>query len=264
MKKLILACSLLFLYTCTKKNETSPQNSTHSSTLILEEGMTIKTRYETPKNFERAQYQPQEFGYFLQQLPLKPYGSTVKYFNGEEKLKSNVYNAVIDLPIGHKDLHQCADAAMRLWADFLYENKRYDEISFNFVSDNQPRKYVDYANGDYSPTKYWKYLEYIFSYANTASLKRQLRSIDQNEVQIGDILLQSGNPYGHAVIVVDLVKDKNENTLVLLAQSYMPAQELQILNNPNASNNSPWYNLDQDEIITPEWRFTKNDWKTWQ
>jgi hypothetical protein len=106
-------------------------------------------------------------------------------------------------------------------------------------------------------------MEYIFMYANTASLKQQLKSIPKQEVQIGDILVQSGNPVGHAVIVVDIAQDTNGNKIALLAQSYMPAQELQILKNPNTKDNNPWYDLNQDNIITPEWKFTSADWKTW-
>jgi hypothetical protein len=46
----------------------------------------------------------------------------------------------------------------------------------------------------------------------------------------------------------------------MLAQSYMPAQETQILINPNDSTNSPWYSFNEStDIITPEWNFTIND-----
>jgi len=45
-----------------------------------------------------------------------------------------------------------------------------------------------------------------------------------------------------------------------LGQSYMPAQEFQILANPN--DTGPWYNLTEaHSISTPEWSFTKADLK---
>lgn len=48
----------------------------------------------------------------------------------------------------------------------------------------------------------------------------------------------------------------------MLAQSYMPAQELQILINPTKREISPWYSLDfGDELATPEWRFQKGSLK---
>ena len=231
-------------------------------TYINPDGMTVQTRYNVPENYTRMTYSSQDFGYHLQQLPLKAYGEKVKYYNGKEKNTPQVYSSVVDLPIGTKDLHQCADAAMRLRADFLYQQKQYSAISFHF-NDGKPRAYTDYVKGDYSAQKYWNYLEHIFTYANTSSLKQQLQSVPKNEVQIGDILLQSGTPYGHAVIVIDMAQNEAGDRLVLLAQSYMPAQELQVLKNPYSTDGNPWYRIDGDRIITPEWKFTSADWKTW-
>ncbi|WP_260509557.1 DUF4846 domain-containing protein [Empedobacter falsenii] len=215
-----------FIFSCKNENSTNSKTHNDSNPKIIEKESFINEkedkiihRYSVPKGFQRENYSQNEFGYYLQHLKLKDFGTLVKYYNGKEKSVNNVYNAVIDLPIGNKDLHQCADATMRLRADYLYQQKRYDEISFNFLSDGKPRKFTDFANGDYSPENYWKYLEYVFSYANTASLKNQLESVKYNQVKIGDILLQQGNPYGHAVMVVDLAKNEQGEKIVLLAQS---------------------------------------------
>lgn len=43
----------------------------------------------------------------------------------------------------------------------------------------------------------------------------------------------------------------------------MPAQEIQILNNPMDKKLNPWYKVQQGKIKTPEWLFTSDDWKTW-
>ncbi|MDR0228167.1 MAG: DUF4846 domain-containing protein [Flavobacteriaceae bacterium] len=268
MKHLLLCLLCVCVISCQENtNKQVPSSDivkeTTEPNYIITEGMTIKTRYNTPEGYTRTTYADKDFGYHLQHLPLKPYGEKVLYYNGKEKNTTNVYTSVIDLPIGTKDLHQCADATMRLRADYLYNQKRYKEIAFNFIVDGKPRYYTDYVAGDYSTEKYWNYMEHIFNYANTASLKQQLKSIPKTQVQIGDILVQSGNPVGHAVIVVDIAQDTNGNKVALLAQSYMPAQELQILKNPRNKNHSPWYDLNKDNIITPEWKFTSADWKTW-
>jgi hypothetical protein len=47
--------------------------------------------------------------------------------------------------------------------------------------------------------------------------------------------------------------------MYMLAQSYMPAQETQILINPNDESLSPWYPLKDGEIKTPEWTFMSGD-----
>lgn len=84
----------------------------------------------------------------------------------------------------------------------------------------------------------------------------------QENMQIGDVFIQGGSP-GHAVIIVDMAIDNKGNKLYMLAQSYMPAQELQILKNQTHIDISPWYklNLTDTEISTPEWNFTNKDLK---
>ena len=47
---------------------------------------------------------------------------------------------------GKKDLQQCADACMRLYAEFLYSKDQFDEISFTFTSGDIAR-YNYWADG---------------------------------------------------------------------------------------------------------------------
>jgi hypothetical protein len=97
----------------------------------------------------------------------------------------------------------------------------------------------------------------IFAYAGTLSLDRELDRKPLDEIEAGDVFIQGGSP-GHAVIVVDkAVHPKTGEILLLLAQSYMPAQEIHILNNFNDPALSPWYSVQSlgDRVETPEWRF---------
>ena len=82
-------------------------------------------------------------------------------------------------------------------------------------------------------------------------------------MRIGDVLIEGGSP-GHAVLVVDMARDTiSGDRLFMLAQSYMPAQEIHILKNPSAPEQSPWYRLKaiQKEARTPEWTFDREDLK---
>lgn len=55
-------------------------------------------------------------------------------------------------------------------------------------------------------------------------------------------------------MVVDQVTGKNGQTLFLLAQSYMPSQEMHILK--SESPYSPWFELPKSQSFqTPEWEF---------
>jgi hypothetical protein len=183
----------------------------------------------------------------------------VRYYDGRIKKNNDVYCSVIDLPIGERNLHECADAVMRLKAEYLFKQKKYDEIHFNFLSDGKPRYYKDYADGDYSEKKFNKYLDWVYAFANSASLHDELKSVGNiNDIKPGDVLIQKKNPYGHAIIVVDMATNEDGDKICLFAQSYMPAQELQILVNPNDSSLSPWYKLEEGDIHTPEWEFTSD------
>lgn len=226
---------------------------------IKSEGKTISERFELPEGFTPTLVSANSFEEYLRNLPLKPIDAQVHLFDGRIKANHQVYCSVVDQEIDPVDLQQCADAVMRLRGEYLFAQKKFDLIKFNFLSDGKPRYFKEYAKGDYSYKKFRAYMKYIFSYANTASLKKELMPVgDIQNIQIGDVFIQSGNPYGHAVIVVHLIENKSGEKKMMLAQSYMPAQETQILVNRN-DNNSPWYPVKSGVVSTPEWEFHSSD-----
>lgn len=238
----------------------------------------IPDRFIPPEGYRRQYLDRNSFAYYLRHLILKPIGSKVLYYNGDVKQNDGVYAAVVDLPIGRKDLHQCADAVMRLRADYLYAQKRYEDIHFNFTNGFRV-DYSEYIKGKRIVVQgnktYWKqsttpsntpydfnrYKEQIYMYAGTLSLSKELVSVKIEDMQIGDVFIQGGSP-GHAVIVVDMVEDDQGEKMFMLAQSYMPAQEIQILENPSDPGISPWYHLEGwVDLYTPEWNFIDEDLK---
>ena len=247
--------------------------------LIDSSGTNIETRFLCPEGYVRTQAEPGSFAQYLRSLPLKPDGASVLTYDGRIKPNRGVYHAVVDLPIGSRDLHQCADAVMRLRAEYLYQQKAYDQIHFHFtngfradytqwmagkrisVNGNQVSWRASAAPST-SPESFWKYLEIIFSYAGTLSLDKELNVVPLTDLQVGDVFIQGGSP-GHAVIVVDKAHNpENGEILFMLAQSYMPAQEIQVLQNPLAPRLSPWYAIPDNEILlTPEWRFSTTQLK---
>jgi hypothetical protein len=226
-------------------------------------GTTIQSRFNPPDSFYREEADSTTFAFYLRNLNLKPHGSLVKYFDGSVKTNRNVYAAVIDMPISNKDLQQCADAVMRLRAEYLFNRKQYSSISFRFLGDGKMHAYSAYSSNTSSYSNFLKYMDHVFNYANTASLHKQLKTKPFTDVASGDVFIQKRNPFGHAVMVVDVCIDKNGNKKFMLAQSYMPAQETQILLNPH-KRSSVWYDVtDEPQLSTPEWSFTTNDLKTW-
>lgn len=276
---IFLATFIIGCHSDPPKSETKPaivKPISITKSLTQENGSTIQERFKPPTDFNRTEVPNNSFSQYLRTLKLKPAGAEVLYHNGTTKQNNNVYEAVVDLEIGTKNLHQCADAIMRLKAEYLWYEKKYDQIHFNFTNGFQ----VDYSewmkgkrikvNGNKtswmektSPSNtyqdFWNYLEIIFMYAGTASLEKELQPVQINEASIGDVLIQGGHP-GHAVIIVDKATNtKTGKNVYLLAQSYMPAQEIQILKNRTDTAISPWYELTEGNISTPEWAFDSDD-----
>ncbi|MGB2578258.1 hypothetical protein AAIR98_000177 [Elusimicrobium simillimum] len=252
MKKLLSIIFCVFIcFAC---------NAENGSGLTDTKGNTIATRFAPPAGFTRTAESQNSFAAYLRNLPLKKDGALVKYFNGKTKPNLSTYVAVVDMEISPKDLQQCADAVMRLYGEYQFAENKINDIKFNFVSDGKPRYFKDYAKGDTSYKNFRKYMDYVFAYANTASLLNQLRPVkDINDMKIGDVFIQKGRPFGHAVIVVDMAQNKEGKKVYMLAQSYMPAQETQVLFNPMNVKLSPWYDLNGKTIVTPEWVFQPAD-----
>ena len=230
-----------------------------------------------PEEFSRVEISG--FGAYLRSLPLKPEGSPVKLYDGTTKWWQGGAFAIIDLDIGTADLQQCADAVMRLRAEYLWHSKQYKAIHFNFTSGFRA-DYSRWAEGerisvkgnkcswyqatepDYSYNTFRKYLNMVFSYAGTASLSRELTSVSLPDAKIGDVFILGGHP-GHAMIIVDMAEDGKGRRAIMVAQSYMPAQSIHIVTNINNRKSSPWYVFDDDttSFSFPEWEFSSDQLK---
>src|SRR5262249_44241016 len=95
------------------------------------------------------------------------------------------------------------------------------------------------------------YLQTVFTYAGSKSLERELVPVGGRKAEGGDVFIEGGFP-GHAVIVVDAAEDPNGRRVMLLAQSFMPAQSVHVLKNPAGG---VWYDAAAGDPETPEWKF---------
>lgn len=242
---------------------------------------TIASTFEPPDGHERIDAQPGSFGQWLRNLPLKNDGEPVRLYNDERRYNQNAHVAIVDIDTGDKDLQQCADAWIRLRAEYLYSTHQYDRIAFNFTSgDRIPfRKWINgnrpvvkgnnitwshSAPVDSSYKSFRNYLNTIFTYAGSYSLKKELKpKTDPCKIEIGDLFAIGGFP-GHVVFVVDVAIDNETGErLFMLAQGFTPAQDIHILKNPRRKLLSPWYECDFGNILkTPQWTFERMDLMT--
>ncbi len=239
---------------------------------------TLAARFAPPQGFQRLPSAQGSFADFLAHSRLKPWGTPVYYYNGTLNPEPNLSASVLDFDIGSRDLQQCADAVMRLRAEYLYQQKRYSAIHFNFTSGFRA-DYAKWAAGyrirvkgnavswykagakDYSYRSFRDYLTVVFTYAGTQSLSRELRAVASvDSVRPGDVFIRGGSP-GHAVLVLDVAENRQtRQRAFLICQSYMPAQSIHVLVNRTDTALSPWYNLAAaDKLYTPQWTFEKTE-----
>lgn len=222
---------------------------------------TLASRIAPPEGFERVPAAPGSWAAWLRGLPLKPEGAPVLTYTGAPKWRQDVHVAVIDIDVGKRDLQQCADAVMRLRAEWLYAAGRRNEIAFN-DTDGKRRAFSRVGKTDYAAFR--KYMDLVFAYAGTYSLDKELRPRAIDDLQIGDVFIKGGFP-GHAVLVADMAQNtRTGEKRFLLVQSYMPAQEMHVLKNPGSADGAPWYGTGfGDKLVTPEWTFDGSQLKRW-
>ncbi len=233
-----------------------------------------------PKGFERVPVAKNSFASWLRHLPLKAGKPAVYLHTGQKKINQSAHHAVVDIDIGTQDLQQCADAVIRLRAEYLYAIGQQNAIHFNFTSGDEAayRKWIDgfrpvvkgnsvtwrkNRQHDASYATFQQYLKSVFMYAGSYSLAQELSTVKHiRDMHIGDVFIKGGFP-GHAVLVIDMAAHHTSGEKIfLLAQSYMPAQDIHILRNPSDRSLSPWYALEFEGILhTPEWTFQRDQLK---
>lgn len=214
-------------------------------------GESLAQRVSPPAGARRVEVAAGSFAAFLRELPLLPAGSPVLLYDGRQKGRQDVHAAVVDLDVGKRDLQQCADAAMRLRAEYLFSVGRYGDIRFH--PEPGRAKVLAYSGGA-DRARFGRYLTGLFAEAGSASLQAELGR-RTGPVQAGDVLIQGGHP-GHVVVVLDVAVGGGGQRYLLLGQSYMPAQQFHVLRNLQNAALSPWFDeaaLDGAGLQTPEW-----------
>ncbi len=233
--------------------------------LINPKGTTISNRFGTPKGFDKENYKKNSWQYYLQNLELLSGRGKILDYTGKPIRNQSDHIAIIKCDIGKKDLQQCADAIIRLRAEYLFKQRRFNEIAFKFTS-GHTYKWTDHARGirpvisgnkvvfkktrkaNNSYKNFRKYLDIVFMYAGTISLNRDMKKVNRKATfHIGDVIIVAGSP-GHAVLIVDRVKNDKNEYLYLIAEGYTPAQSIHILDSGEAGI-SPWFKIEKTGSI---------------
>lgn len=145
----------------------------------------------------------------------------------------------MDIDSGTKDLQQCADAVIRMRAEYLF-SQNPNKLHFHLPT-GYDAWFSDYVAGttfqvrgeEVRPapkpaeapthTALGRYLLPVFGYEGTLSLSREVQPVALAEVQPSDVLVHGGRP-GYAVLVADVAENlRSGQHYILSMQSYMPA-----------------------------------------
>ncbi|MEZ4296033.1 MAG: DUF4846 domain-containing protein [Polyangiaceae bacterium] len=231
---------------------------------------TLSARFSPPQGFARAPVEAGSFGAWLRGLPLRPPGPVLDH-RGRVILDEgdSRFAAVAALDEGKADLQQCADSIMRLHAEWQW-SKGSRAISYRAAS-GTPMPYSRWMAGErpsasgmslvWKPSSrpvdredhgaFRKYLDAVFTWANTGALARDASKVALSELRPGDFFVLAGAP-GHAVLVLDVAVSKAGERAVLLGQGYMPAQSFHVL---RPSPRAVWFAIDasSEGVQTPFW-----------
>lgn len=239
--------------------------SIETPNLIDKDSLSIASRVNIPEGYKRVAYDKGSFADYLRNYKLKPFGSKIINYDDTAYFWQGGHIGILEIPVPKNGLQQCADALIRIRSEYLWDTNRKDEIGFNFTSGHYCSwsKYAEgyrpkingnkvtfskTASANHSKDNFYKYLNLIYMYSGTLSLYNELKSIDDANLQVGDMLIKGGSP-GHIVMICDAVVNDQGNKLFLLFQGNTPAQSVHLVKNLEADTISPWYELKTDAVI---------------
>ena len=152
----------------------------------------------------------QSWAYFLQHLPQSK-GNILDY-QGRPIVNQEKHFALINYDVGTKDLQQCADALIRIRAEYLFSQKRFDEIGFHFTNGTfyswdawcrgcRPvfatpggrQSFMEAAlPREKTHASLRSYLNVIYAYAGTVSLCKELQPT--GKLDIGTVIIYPATP----------------------------------------------------------------------
>jgi len=103
-----------------------------------------------------------------------------------------------------------------------------------------------------SRSEFDRYLKFVMTYANTASLRDEWVPVEDSAIRIGDVLIQPGCPgsgMGHLSIVLDACVDLSGAGLYLFADGYTPARMPVIRQQIEGDPSSAWMTVPEYQAL---------------
>lgn len=221
---------------------------------------------ELPQGFKRIVYSKNSFADWIRNLPLKNKDANVLDYKGRvfKSREDTSVAGVVDWPVQGKRLEQCIDIIIRFYSEYLWKNNRSEELILPLPGGSSI-KWKDWQNGfrpkfsginfkliksgiiDSSKSNFNKFLNLVFAESHTQQFYHSYPKIATNNIQVGDFIVKKGAK-GHAVLIVDLAKNENDDFVALFGQGDTPACEFYLL---NYKKDDPWIPLNFSREVVP-------------
>ncbi len=145
---------------------------------------------------------------------------------------------IVDMPVLCAE-QTCADTQVALNAE--YQRRYKDDVAFTLASgqiilwsgwQEDPKQYPKTNLKNYPKT--WEgFLMYVFTYINTGTLRRTLQKVTVDDLQPGDLILETGDDYAHTIAIKRIETDqKTGERLFWLFAGSDPAIDPRIYKSP--------------------------------
>jgi hypothetical protein len=201
--------------------------------------LTVRNSILVPRAYVREAYSSGSYSDWIQNLPLKAQPTILDYKG--RPVESGLYRVfgVVDMPLlFQSDLEQCADFAMRFWAEYHKSAGTLDTFYlFDYGGQKKP-----FAK---SGKSYAAFLKWSFANTNSHSLKSGCRKVASDQLIPGDMFVQNRRGgIGHVSVVLDVCRSKEGKKLYLIGYSFMPAQQFHIEKAADQYGAEGWFTVD--------------------
>ena len=155
----------------------------------------------------------------MRTLPVKKAGEEVMLYTGAKKEKQDSYIAILDLPLDKGNLQQRSSTIMRLYGEYFWMNRDYDNLGFSLLSNFNMdyNKWIAgnrlaagngtfgwYEDGDNGDTydNFLEYMQYYFKYTGMDSLLAASKETKAENISVGDFFTDEKKE--NAAMVVDV------------------------------------------------------------
>ncbi len=199
---------------------------------------TIKNNIPVPGGYSRETYSGGSYSDWVQNLPLKDRPVILNYQG--QVIESGFYNVggVVRMPLLFRsDLEQCADFAMRFWAEY---HRSMGKLNQFYLFDYNGRKKRFKQSGQ----SFNKFIKSAFANTNSHSLKKGCVPVESSQLRPGDMFIQNERGgIGHVSVILDVGRSKEGKKLFLIGYSFMPAQEFHIERAKEEYGIEGWFTL---------------------